>query len=81
MKRSGPFSHLHFDARPQALSSRVLVLGAAFLVLTVLWLIVPAVSLYWLLLPLILGLTWAASYGWRPALFVLVRYLDSLLKL
>ena len=80
MNRSGPFSNLHFDVRPQAISSRVLAVGAAFLVFTVLWLIVPHGALYWLLLPLVLGLTWAASYGWRPALFLLVRYLDSLLK-
>jgi len=80
MNRSGPFSNLHFDVRPPRSSPRVLAVGTAFLFFTLLWLLVPRGALYWLLLPLILGLTWAASYGWRPALFLLVRYLDSLLK-
>lgn len=80
MNRASAFGNLHFDVRPRAVSHRVLALGTAFITFTALWLLVPHGALYWLLMPPIIALTWAASYGWRPALFLLVRYLDSLLK-
>jgi len=81
MNRSSPFSNLHFDVRPRSVPPPVLAVGTAFIIFTALWLVVPHGTLYWLLLPLILGLTWAASHGWRPALFLLVEYLHSLLQL
>ena len=81
MNNSHPFTNLHFDVRRHPISPRVMAIGVAFAIFTLLWLVVPSGAQYWLLLPLILGLAWAASYGWRPALFVLVEYLHSLLEL
>jgi uncharacterized RDD family membrane protein YckC len=80
MNRSSPFSNLDFSTRARAIAPRVLAVGAAFFLFTLLWLVVPHGILYWLLLPVVLVLTWMASYGWRPAVFWLVEYLDSLLK-
>ncbi len=81
MNGSNPFSSLRFEVPRHAVPQRVLVVGAAFVVFTLLWLIVPHGALYWLLIPVILGLVWAASYGWRPAVFALVEFLHSLLEL
>ncbi len=80
MNRSDPFTNLRFAVRPRLVSPQVIAVGGAFLVFTLLWIAVPSGTLYWLLLPPVLALAWAASYGWRPALAWLVRYLDSLLK-
>jgi hypothetical protein len=81
MNNSNPFSNLNFAVRPRRIPARPVAVGAAFLTFTGLWLIVPHSVLYWLLLPVVLGLTWAASYGWRPAVFALVEILTSLLQL
>ena len=80
MNRSGPFTNLRFDVRPRAIPPRILTVAAAFAVFTALWLIVPHGALYWLLLPLILALAWAASYGWRTAVANLVWLLQFLLE-
>lgn len=81
MNRSGPFASLNFDVSRHPISLRLLAVGAAFIIFTLLWLLVPHGGLYWLLLPLILGLTWAASYGWRPAVAALIQLLHGLLSL
>jgi hypothetical protein len=81
MNQSNPFSNLNFELRRHRIPSRLLVVGAAFVVFTLLWLIVPHGFLYWMLLPLVLALVWAASYGWRPAVFALVEFLRSVLEL
>lgn len=81
MNHTNPFSNLNFDLRRRAIPTRLLAVGAAFIVFTFIWLIVPQDVLYWLLLPVVLCLTWAASYGWRQAVAVLIEFLHSLLEL
>jgi hypothetical protein len=80
MNQTDPFRNLNFEFRRSRPTPRLLTLGAAFIIFSLLWLIVPSGILYWLLLPVILGLTWAASYGWRPAVVTLVDFLNSLLQ-
>jgi hypothetical protein len=48
---------------------------------TVLWWIIPVSALYWLLVPLIGGLAWMASYGWRQALAALQALLRRVERL
>ena len=81
MNNSNPFSNLNFDLHSRRIPTRLLVIGAAFILYTAIWLILPQTGLYWLLLPLVLCLTWAASYGWRSAVSALIEFLHSLLEL
>lgn len=66
-----PFRNLHFDSRASAWPRRLIPVGIALALFTILWVLVPASALYWLLLPLVAVVVWAASYGWRKALSVL----------
>jgi hypothetical protein len=81
MDSSNLFSNLNFDLRRRRLPVRLLVIGATFIIYTVIWLIVPQTGLYWLLLLVVLCLTWAASFGWRSAIVGLIEFLQSLLEL
>ena len=65
-----PFRNLHFASRASAMPRRLLHVGIALAVFTILWLLVPSSALYWLLLPLVAVVVWVASYGWRKALSV-----------
>ena len=75
------FGNLNFRLRTRRVPARLWTLGAAFVIFSLLWLIVPQSGLYWLLLPVVLSLTWAASYGWRPAVAALIQLLHWLLNL
>ena len=44
--------------------------------LRLLWVIAPSQVLFWLLLPVLALITWAASFGWRSALRALRIWLD-----
>jgi hypothetical protein len=81
MNNTNPFANLNFDLRRRRMPARLLAVGAAFILFTLIWWIVPNNGLYWLFLPIFLGLTWAASYGWRPAVSGLIEILHSLLEL
>ncbi len=81
MNNSHPYFNLNFDLPRRRIPARLWAVGAAFVIFTLLWLIVPQNGLYWLLLPVILCLTWAASYGWRPAVAALIQLLHWLLEL
>ena len=75
MNNSDLFGNLNFRARAGRVPGRLWAVAAAFVIFTLLWLIVPQSGLYWLLLPVILCLTWAASYGWRPAVAASIQLL------
>ncbi|MGA7193993.1 MAG: hypothetical protein WBW94_10200 [Anaerolineales bacterium] len=81
MNNTNPFSNLNFRVRPRKVSAQVIALGVAFVAFTLIWWIVPQGALYWLLLPVMLCLVWAASYGWRQAVSALIEFLHSLLEL
>ena len=65
-----PFRNLNFDSRASVLPRRLIPVGIALAVFTILWVLVPGSALYWLLLPLVAVAVWIASYGWRKALLV-----------
>ena len=62
------YSGLRFDRRPVRPTTRIFWVVSAGIVFTLAWLMLPTELLYWLLLPGVLALAWAASYGWRGAL-------------
>lgn len=80
MNNTNPFSNLNFRVRPQTIPAQWIAIGIAFVLFTILWNAVPESALYWLLLPIILCLTWIASFAWRQAVKTLRDYLSSLLE-
>ena len=70
--------NLRFERRPRPLPHRAIAIGVGLVVFTLLWTLVPHSALYWLLLPLLAVLLWAASYGWRQALVALIALLRRL---
>lgn len=79
METPDRFEGLRFDRRlPGSLPRRLITYAAGWGVFTLLWLLVPAGVLYWLLLPLLAALLWVASYGWRQALAALIKALERL---
>jgi hypothetical protein len=71
-------SDLRFSRRPRPLPHRAIAIGVGLGVFTLLWTLIPASTLYWLMLPLLAALVWAASYGWRQALAALITLLRQL---
>lgn len=56
----------------------IVVVGALF---AVLWAVIPQVTLFWVLLPVILVITWLASFGWRTGLKTLGQFINRLERL
>jgi hypothetical protein len=73
--------NLRFERHPRSLPHRLIAIGVSLGVFTLLWTLVPQGALYWLLAPLLAGLVWAASYGWRQALAALIALLHRLQRL
>jgi len=78
MDNTNAFRGLNFRVRPRRIPARVLIVGAAFLVFTLTWWVVPNGAFYWLFSPILLMLVWVASYGWRPAVARLIEFLQFL---
>jgi hypothetical protein len=76
MDRSEEYRNLNFAVHRQRPSVRMLTIGGAFLFFTVMWWILPGAAFYWLIMPVFLVLVWMASYGWRPAVAILVHLLQ-----
>ena len=69
---------LRFERQPHSLSRRAIAIGVVLSVFTLMWILIPPSALYWLLLPLLAVLVWAASYGWRQSLAALIALLQRL---
>ena len=78
MDWSGMSPELRFERRPRAVPYRLIAVGVALAVFTLLWFFVDHGSLFWLLLFLVAVLSWVASYGWRQSLVTLIRLLRYL---
>lgn len=73
--------NLRFERPPRSLSHRAIAVGVGLAIFTLLWILLPSSTLYWLLLFFLGVLVWVASYGWRQALstlIVLLRRLEQL---
>ena len=78
MKQSKTFRNLHFEAPKGGIPRRVIVLVVSLGLFVITWWLVPPVALFWLLLMAIAVLTWAASFGWRPAVASIIALLHRL---
>jgi len=81
MKQTYDYQGLRFARPTHRTMNRLIVIGLILGLFMVLWAVVPVSTLYWLLLPGLAILAWMASYGWRPALAALRRFLQHLEEL
>ena len=70
--------NLRFERQPHPLPHRAIAIGSVLSIFTLMWILIPPGALYWLLLPLLAVLVWAASYGWRQSLAALIALLHRL---
>lgn len=81
MDQTDAFRNLNFTIRRRQLSARLIAVIVALVIFTILWRIVPPEALYWLLALCLAVGVWLASYGWRQAIFILIRFLQTLERL
>ena len=62
------YRNLRFETQPRFAIRRLIPIGVSIGIFTILWLLISHSTLYWVLLLLVAGLAWIASYGWRQAL-------------
>lgn len=74
----GVFRNLQFERRRWGFPQRLVPVLIVAVIFTVLWNLVPHGALYWLLLPLVVILTWASTFSWRQALAHLIVFLHRL---
>ena len=80
METMNSYHNLRFAARrhwPQ----RLIPIGLALVLFTLLWRFMAHNILYWLLLLAVALLVWVASYGWRQALATLHNVIHRLEQL
>jgi hypothetical protein len=78
MDKQGMYSNLNFNHAPTRLASKIIAVIVIMAIFTFLWLIVPRVFLYWILLIPLACLSWAATYGIRSAISDLIKLLKRL---
>ena len=74
------YGGLRFERRSWPIHPRLIPIGLTLAVFTLLWWLVPASAMYWLILLLLAALVWMASYGWRQALAAIHDQLHRLEK-
>ncbi len=75
------FSNLNFDRPRNAIPARLIWVAALGISFSLAWMMIPHPVLFWILLLLVGILGWAASYGWRQALRILVAGLNRIQNL
>ena len=78
MNKSNAYHDLNFNLNRRRISPRMITIATTLVIFTLLWWLIPHNALFWLLLPLLAGFSWMASYGWHQALSLLVRFLQNL---
>jgi hypothetical protein len=81
MDKSNRFRNLRFEPKAWFLNPRLVTVGIILAMFSLGWLIIPLNFLFFLLLLPIAGIVWAASYGWRHALSILLDWLHRLERL
>jgi len=71
---------LQLDRRSSRVNWRLVSVGAATVIFTLLWIAVPHGLLYWITSLLLAVLVWLASYGWREALARIHNLVHHLLE-
>ena len=76
------FTNLKFEQSPvQRFFTRTTWVVGLVIGTILAWSIIPHEILIWLLLPIIAGLGWVASYGWRSAIRIVSRTIQRLERL
>ena len=70
------FSNLRFKHAERRIPGRLIWMGGLLVAVGLAWVTLPPASFFWLILLLVAALGWAASYGWRQSIQVLVTFLD-----
>jgi len=78
MDKTDLYRGLRFDRQLSTVPRRLIPVGIALVLFTLLWLVIPPVALFWLLLLGLVVLVWMASYGWRQAVAALIALLRRL---
>jgi hypothetical protein len=76
MQENEPYQGLKFDQRVGSLSKRTISLIAVPLGFTIMWFFLPNGAIYWLVLIMVIVLTWISSFGWKKALATFIRFLE-----
>jgi len=78
MDMRSSYRGLRFERRSLTIAGKLIPVGLALIIFTLLWVLVPHSTLYWLLLPVSIVLVWMAGHGWRQALASLHNLLHRL---
>ena len=78
MNKQDLYEELRFARNIPTIPRPLGAIGVGLAFFTVAWLSIPKTTLYWLLLPAVATVAWAASYGWRQALTSLIAFLSRL---
>ena len=81
MNWTGQESDLQFARRGTGGLRTIAAVVVAAVVFALVWEFVSPGVAFWLLLPLVAALAWAASFGWRQALARLIAFLHRLERL
>jgi len=76
MENKNIFSNLNFRKWVRRRNQRLMLFIISFLSYLIIMWIMPASTLVTILLFIVPILIWIASYGWRPALNQVIRYLQ-----
>lgn len=73
------YAGLNFEktTRQRFLTRSTWVVGLV-IALVIGWNVIPHTTLIWLLIPVIAGLGWVASYGWRTAIKIIGRLIQQI---
>jgi hypothetical protein len=81
MQKPNSFKNLNFQHMPWYLGLRLIVIAAILVIFMLAWWIIPHEFLFFLLVPALAMILWAASYGWRISLSILLDWLHYLEQL
>lgn len=81
MSWTNRFSGLNFERQPRRLSHRTVTIGISILLYLLGWRLIPTAALFWFGLLGVTALGWVASFGWREAVAVLIRWLERVERL
>lgn len=81
MNNSNAYRGLDFNLPSRKISPRIITVVSTLIIFSLIWWVIPHNILFWLLLPILGGLSWMASYGWRQGISILVRFLQNLERL
>jgi uncharacterized membrane protein len=75
MDKSDRYRNLRFERRAWFFNRRLIAVGLALALFVISWLIIPQNFLFFLLLTPVVGVVWAATYGWHQPFSTLLGYL------